>query len=333
MPPRGLGEKALETLSQKASEKGASLLETLRADDPETLGSRAKKGFLELKELFELLIDAAGSGYSAHQLLTEVLQLSGYMDALTAQHTEEAASRVENINELLNAVAIWTQENPGRGLEAFLEEVSLVSDVDTWVQREDAVNLMTMHCAKGLEFRTVFIVGCAEGLLPSRQNFDDEMKIEEERRLLYVGATRAIERLLCSYVDRRYRFGELLPQSPSRFLLTIDPSTYDGEDETGNFGFHYQGKPVSRGIVREAVRFTRADIPVKKMKQDRFSSDDDFSQDVVEYRMGQHVRHKNYGRGRIVSISGFGNDMKIMVLFNDGTRRRLMAKFAHFERD
>ncbi|MBN1578237.1 MAG: UvrD-helicase domain-containing protein [Chitinispirillaceae bacterium] len=333
VPARGLGGKALETLSQKATEKGASLLETLCASDPQELGSRSKKGFSELREFFELLRDEAGEGTSPHELLKEVLQLSGYMDLLADQHTEEAAGRIENINELLNALAIWARENPDGSLAAFLEEVSLASDVDTWEQREDAVNLMTLHCAKGLEFGRVFLVGLEEGLLPSRQNFDDEMKIEEERRLLYVGATRAKEQLFCSYVDRRYRFGELLPQSPSRFLQAIDPSMYDADDQTGNFGAVPPREPAARVAGREAVRFTRADIPVRKIRQKQFSADDDFSQDVVEYRMGQQVRHRNYGRGRIISISGFGSDMKVMVLFNDGTRRKLMAKFANFEQE
>ncbi|MBN1309162.1 MAG: UvrD-helicase domain-containing protein [Chitinispirillaceae bacterium] len=333
VPPRGLGEKALETLSQKAAERGASLLETLCATDPQELGNRSKKGFSELKELFALMTGEAGKGASPYELLKEVLQLSGYMDLLADRHTEEASGRAENINELLNALVIWTGENPGGNLASFLEEVSLASDVDTWEQKEDAVNVMTLHCAKGLEFGQVFLVGLEEGLLPSRQNFDDEMKIEEERRLLYVGATRAKERLYCSYADRRYRFGELLPQSPSRFLRAIGPSTYDMDDQTGNFGAVSSPKPVLRVARREGVRFTRADIPVGGIRRKPIFIDDDFTQEVVEYRMGQYVRHKNYGRGRIVSISGFGSDMKVMVLFNDGTRRRLMAKFANFERD
>jgi DNA helicase-2/ATP-dependent DNA helicase PcrA len=334
VPARGLGDKALEQLAEKAAEQKTTLLGTLLATDPETFGGRAKKGFADLRELFELLGDAVAHGSSPHEVLKEVLQLSGYMDMLSDQHTEESAGRIENVNELLNAMAIWTEENPGKSLADFLEEVSLVSDVDTWKNSDDAVNLMTLHCAKGLEFTMVFLVGLEDGILPSRQNFDDAMKIEEERRLLYVGATRARERLFCSHADRRFRFGELLPQAPSRFLLSIDPGTYASDDQSGNFG--PAAVPARERLAasssREPVRYVRTDIPSKVHREER-ETYDDFSQDVVEYRMGQHVRHKSYGRGRILSISGFGSDMKVMVLFNDGSRRKLMAKFANFEKD
>ncbi len=333
VPARGLGEKAFEALSHLAAEQHSSLLAALFAGDPEQLGGRCKKGFSDLKEIFELLRDAVAQGEKPHELLKEVLQLTGYMDMLSEQHTEEASGRIENINELLNALAIWGRDNPEKTLSGFLEEVSLVSDVDSWECREDAVNLMTLHCAKGLEFRRVFLVGLEDGILPSRQNFDDEMKIEEERRLLYVGATRAKEQLTCSYVDRRYRFGELLPQTPSRFILSVDPSTYDADDQSSNFGFSAPRESPARITGKGTATITRSDIPEKKIRHEQSPGYEDFSQDVVEYRMGQHVRHKSYGRGRILSISGFGSDMKVMVLFNDGTRRKLMAKFANFERD
>jgi DNA helicase-2/ATP-dependent DNA helicase PcrA len=257
------------------------------------------------------------------------------MDMLSSQNSEEASGRIENINELLNALAVWTEDSAenGRGLAAFLEEVSLVSDIDGWNRKEDAVNLMTLHCAKGLEFRRVYLVGLEEGLLPSRQNLDDDMKIEEERRLLYVGATRAKERLVCSHVDRRYRFGELLPQSRSRFLQAIDPARYVMDDQSRNFGPVPSEKVVERITGKPTVHIRRNDIPVRKRVKEPTVEYDEFSQETVEYRMGQYVIHARYGRGRILSISGFGSDMKLTVLFNDGTRKKLMAKFANFERD
>ncbi len=327
-PPRGLGEKALEALSQIASEKKTSLLDALLITDPGQFNDRWKKGFSELRELFELLIDEAERGTRVHELLEESLKISGYMDLLSAQKTEESESRLENINELLNTTRIWSNENPGKGLEAFLEEATLATDVDRWVQREDAVNLMTLHSAKGLEFRIVYIAGCEEGNLPAHQNSGDDAKIEEERRLFYVGVTRAKEKLFCSFVDRRYRFGELQVRSPSRFILETDPSVYYMKDERGDFGLH-QEKPNYFQLQEKApVRFVRSDIPEKRDERKAASYDEEFSQDVVEYRRGQYIKHKNYGRGKIVDISGFGNDMKLTVLFNDGTRRRLMAKFA-----
>jgi len=343
VPARGLGEKAFGVLNEQARKLHKPLLVTLLETDPESLGSRCKKGYAELKDVFQLLRDTAAQGETPHGLLNEVLQLSGYIDMLTDLQTEEAAGRIENINELVNALSIWSKDNPDKGLASFLEEISLVSDVDKWDQKEDAVNLMTLHCAKGLEFDTVFLVGLEEGLLPSRQNLDDETKIEEERRLLYVGATRACKTLNCSHVDRRYRFGELLAQSPSRFLQSIPFTFYTDDDQSGNFGFaqqqqqsqSFQRKKFTQRRAVSQQRLERSDIPSQPVRKPVRTQPeyDEFSQDVVEYRMGQYVRHKKYGRGRIVSISGFGTDMKVTVLFNDGTRRKLMAKFANFERD
>jgi DNA helicase-2/ATP-dependent DNA helicase PcrA len=209
-----------------------------------------------------------------------------------------------------------------------------VSDLDSWVQKENAVNLMTLHCAKGLEFKHVFLVGVEDGILPSRQNFDDESRIEEERRLLYVGSTRAMETLECSHVTLRWRFGDLIPSTPSRFLGTIPESLYLFQDHSNNFG--PSPSAASRleraGVSRSPVSVAQAQpIAVHQKATVKAPEFDDFSQDTVEFRMGQYVRHKVYGRGRILSISGFSDDMKLTVLFNDGARRKLMAKFANLD--
>lgn len=333
VPARGLGEKAFAQITEIAKQKHMSLLSALLECDPDTMTGRFRKGFSQLRDLFALLRDAAVQGESPHALLSELLQLSGYMDMLSSQNSEEASGRIDNINELLNALAVWMNENEGKGLAGFLEEVSLVSDIDGWNRKENTINLMTLHCAKGLEFKLVYLVGLEEGLLPSRQNLDDETKIEEERRLLYVGATRAQQRLVCSHVDRRYRFGEMLPQAPSRFLQSINPAMYLMEDQSRNFGPASSEKIMERLTGKRQLNFRRSDIPVRTSVKNRAVEYDEFSQETVEFRMGQYVRHKTYGKGRIVSISGFGSDMKLTVLFNDGTRRKLMAKFANFERE
>jgi len=344
-PARGLGDKALEALAAKAAEKRTPLLTTLLTTDVDAFGARSRKGFTELKELFALTTDALNQGETPDKILTELLQLSGYMDMLTTQQTEEAEGRIENLNELLSALSTWSNENPDKPLSSFLEEVSLASDIDGWNNRENAVSLMTLHSAKGLEFGHVFLVGLEEGILPSRLNFEDDAKIEEERRLLYVGATRAMKTLACSHVDKRYRFGEVSPQYPSRFILDIDPKLFTAVDKTFDMQMDFFKKATfaPRAAVPQQ-RFSRADIPEKAAavpkpppppSPSRYSSSsyDDVSQEVVQYRMGQHVRHGKYGPGKIVSISGFGPDMKVMVLFNDGSRKTLMAKFAKFETD
>ena len=186
VPARGLGEKAREQLADYAKKSSLSMLQGLLNVDVAALGSRYQKGFSELKSIFELLIDLCNNGTPVEKILNEMLQLTGYLDILNKEKTEESLGRLENVNELLNAIAIWSRDNPDKKLSDFLEEVSLVSDIDSWEKKENAVNLMTLHCAKGLEFKHVYLVGLEDGIIPSKQNFDDESKIEEERRLLYV---------------------------------------------------------------------------------------------------------------------------------------------------
>lgn len=324
VPARGLGDKARDTLIQCSGKMNCSMLEALMRSDISALGSRYQKGFSDLKSLFEILIEMEKSGESPDEILKQLLHFSGYMDMLTSLNTEEASARIENINELINALTIWSSEGQNRKLSNFLEEISLVSDVDCWEKKENSVNLMTLHCAKGLEFKHIFLVGLEDGIIPSRQNFDDDSAIEEERRLFYVGLTRAMENLECSYVDYRWRFGDLLPSTQSRFLNSIPSELYNYIDssvfiENGSNGFKQRFETKTR------------EKPQKKQKGFNDPGFEDFSQDTIEFRMGQHVKHKTYGRGRILSISGFGDDMKLTVLFNNGSRKKLMAKFANFE--
>ena len=206
------------------------MLQGLLNVDVAALGSRYQKGFSELKSIFELLIDLCNNGTPVEKILNEMLQLTGYLDILNKEKTEESLGRLENVNELLNAIAIWSRDNPDKKLSDFLEEVSLVSDIDSWEKKENAVNLMTLHCAKD-SVQACLLVGLEDGIIPSKQNFDDESKIEE-RRLLYVGITE-LWKLECSHVDG-WRFGVLLPGVPSRFP---EPSKVtDYKDESISFG-------------------------------------------------------------------------------------------------
>jgi len=318
VPPRGIGDKSKELLMQRSRERGKSLLETILGENDTAAYGRGQKGMLELKELFSLLADLIVKNESPHEILTQALSLTGYLTVFEEEDSEEANARIENVGELVNAVAVWTEENPEKGLPAFLEEISLATDVDRWEQKDDSVNMMTLHCAKGLEFKQVFVVGCEDGILPSRQNFDDEAKMEEERRLLYVGVTRAMDGLEVSYADERWRFGSCIPMTPSRFLAAVPQELFTFLDQSGVF-------------FREEKKRQKSCRETAAVMQEPAYRHEDFSQETVQYRMGQHVVHKLYGKGRVVNLSGFGEDMRMTVLFNDGTRRKLMAKFADFE--
>ncbi|MBN2038296.1 MAG: UvrD-helicase domain-containing protein [Chitinispirillaceae bacterium] len=329
VPPRGLGEKAYEALAAVAAQKKLSPCEALLTSDMESFAPRYRQGFADIRDLLVLLGESVQNQEPVSAMVNDLLKLSGYMDMLTQEDTEEAAGRIENLNEFTHVLHAWSEEHPGRGLADFLEEVTLATDVDTWEARDEAVNLMTMHCAKGLEFEAVFLVGLEEGLIPSRRNIDDEKKIEEERRLFYVGITRAEKQLECSFVDCRWRFGDMVPGYPSRFLESIPQDAYLFRDRSNYYDAVLEtAKTVQRPAAGPKKGPRRLTVPANRQ---RAPLADEFSQEPVEFRMGQPVTHKTYGRGRIVSISGFGDDMKLTVLFNNGTRKRLMAKFANFE--
>lgn len=332
-PVRGLGEKAMEAITEKAAILRLSLLETLLVVNPEEFGSRSRSGFSELKTVFELLFGMYKSKESFVEILKQALDLSGYWKSLKMEASVENESRMENIEELGNALAIWEKENPGRDLSAFLEEVALVSDVDSWEKKDLAVNMMTMHSAKGLEFRNVFLVGIEDGIIPSKQNFDSESSIEEERRLLYVGATRAIDTLECSYAERRLRFGQVQLEMPSRFLEAIPPGLYQFNNESSVFDDERRieqprVQPMPAVLINKR---SGRKTPVSYNEFDQRPAFPSCSQETVEFRIGQHVRHKVHGPGKILTISGFGEDMKLTVLFNNGQRLKMMAKFAAFE--
>jgi len=357
VPARGLGDKAREALAALAREKGLSLLQAVLSGVGETIGGRSQKGFTDLKETFELLFSSVERKVPPSDILNDILQASGYMEMLKerAAVSEEDASRMENVNELMNALNAWHEENKGKTISDFIEEVSLASDIDGWNRKDNAVNFMTLHCAKGLEFKSVFLVGVEDGIIPSRQNIDDEDKVEEERRLFYVGATRAMDALECSYADQRFRFGNIQPSERSRFLAEIPSERYTFSNGTvffGNGGTFTNGgvgarsfPSKNRGTFQTANsrrEFFRDELADESGSGDRYRGErprvasqpvyDDFSQvESVQYRMGQHVTHKLYGKGKIVNISGLGDDTKLTVVFNDGVRRKLMAKFAKLE--
>ncbi|MBD3318257.1 MAG: AAA family ATPase [Chitinivibrionales bacterium] len=320
VPTRGIGAKSQASLFEAAAKRNVAVLELIEEQDGTLTGGKAAKGVEQFREIMLLLRDLVEQQTPPDEILKQILDLTGYTSALEAEDTVEAQNRLDNIGELVNALTLWAQDNPEGTLADFLEEVSLVSDVDKWERRETSVNLMTLHCAKGLEFGVVFLAGLEDGLLPSRQNFDDERSIEEERRLLYVGATRARKELCCSFVDQRYRFGRLIPMEPSRYLDDIPRERYRFDDRCVTFS-------APPAAVSSAPKAKKPRMVAREEDHTQETSYDDFSQEIVQYRMGHHVSHKSYGRGKILSVSGFGKDTQLTVLFSDGSRRKLMAKF------
>ncbi|MGM0443174.1 MAG: ATP-dependent helicase [Fibrobacterota bacterium] len=344
VPSRGIGNKSQDRIAQSARRAGRSFFEhILSGEAEEELKGKAKKSTAAFRSMYQALIELYDEGATPEEITNTVLTETAYLDELQNSEGEEAQNRVENINEFVNAVAQWQMENSEGRLENFLEEITLASDADD-VDDAQTVKLMTLHTSKGLEFQEVYVAGVEDGLLPSMQSVNDFDRMEEERRLLYVGATRAKERLVCSYCESRMRFGSVMPMGISPFLESLDTSLYRLIDETARFNSVYWSEESSaathqprrvaasgrsgRGrIKRGAPAIMRGSDFLRKEPP----SPPKTGSSGAGYRMGQRVSHGKFGTGKILSVSGVGSNMRLTVLFSGGVRKQLIAKYAKLD--
>ena len=274
VPSRGIGATTLERLIDFAAEEDITLFEAVqRVDEISTInrGLQTKvRRFAEIFDEFDATVLPADA-------LDSVLKVTGYLKNLQSQNSIEAQNRVENIEELINAVSQYEYDEPEPSLSDYLENVALIADIDTMeTDSTDMVTLMTLHSAKGLEFPFVFIVGVEEGYLPHQRSISTESELEEERRLCYVGITRAMEQLYLSHAKSRRTFRETEYRTPSRFISEIPEYLIKHVDR-------YRspfGQP--HGLYEEVL------------------------EDPEDYTINQIVHHPQFGRGKITKISGGG---------------------------
>jgi DNA helicase-2/ATP-dependent DNA helicase PcrA len=326
-PARGIGDTSVERLLEFAREKALTLFESCeRVSEVTGIQERVKKGIDQFKSFVKKYVSLRAK-MSISELARSMVDDLGILRTYKEEGTAESMGRWENIQELLSAITEFSDEHPDGTLEAFLEEVSLVADIDTWDETRNVVTLMTLHASKGLEFPVVFVSGVEEGLLPFYANTIERGELEEERRLFYVGITRAQTKLFLSKTQMRYRFGESAFASASRFLSEI------GEDKLevveakstqaalltgGRGGSVHRPKTVSeRGPAREEQFF--AD------ESPDYESD---SQEAFEIKQGTAVRHEMFGRGKVIRVTGKGDAMKVVVDFDDFGVKNLLVKFA-----
>jgi DNA helicase-2/ATP-dependent DNA helicase PcrA len=328
-PPRGIGETTIRRISELAARHEGSLFETL--SDPRLaslVGERAMKAIRPFQAMVGKYIGLKPD-MSAGELTRSLVDEIGILRTLKEEGTAEALARRENVLELVSAVTEFTDNKPGATLDDFLEEVSLVSDVDTAEFGRNAVTLMTLHAAKGLEFPVVFVTGLEEGLFPLAQSLESKQDLEEERRLFYVGMTRAMRKLYISYASTRYRFGELSYSVRSRFLDEIDPSLVSEAQP-----LHRHHQPYRRPGTAASAAPAPAPAARRRPVKDPYFSDstpdyESESQESGEARVGQKVVHEAFGPGRIVMIDGTGAAARAVVDFESVGRKHLMLKFAH----
>jgi DNA helicase-2/ATP-dependent DNA helicase PcrA len=296
-PSRGIGRTSLGRLEAVARMAGLSLLEACRELPPELAGKPRRS-----LEEFARLIGELGAQQAAvpvPQFIEKALSASGYRDALRLERTAEAEERLQNLEELVAAADEFQRSRTDATLEGFLDSVSLVSDVDELPDQRSAVTLMTLHSAKGLEFPVVFVTGMEEGVFPHVKSLTDIEELEEERRLCYVGLTRAMARLFLSYAFRRRLHG-YVPGEPSRFLLEI---------------------PEGQVTLLNGSRADRSPGPAAPAAEDA----------ELPLRVGARLRHPEWGEGLLVGIERDGADVIVTVRFPSVGRKRLSLQYVHLE--
>lgn len=340
VPKRGLGDTTLDKILEYADEQGMPVLDAiLEAEYIPDLSTRAKKPLAGFAHMMQGLIRYSQEA-SVSNLVQEILNKTGYKALLEADSTPEAETRLENLMEFLSVTAEYDAKaaqyaqnalNEGVeaeeavvGLSGFLEQVSLVADIDELDQAEEAVALMTMHSAKGLEFPVVFVVGMEEGIFPSSRSLMDPVVLEEERRLCYVAITRAREKLYLCNAEMRMLYGKTQYNQPSRFLEEIPSVLMTDIDPLD---------PPKRRPSTLPKPIRRQDgLSDRKIPLGSGSWEKDFGSTLVikggeAHHIGDKVEHATFGRGIIVSIKGEGNQAELTIVFDSGIKK-LMAEYA-----
>ena len=352
-PKRGIGDTALDKLDQMAQDKGVSIFELIQ-DNLNLAGLRSAGNIILFRDMMNDLMSNKET-FKVSDLIKRVLKVSGYEDMLNAEGTKETEIRFENLMEFIGVAIEFENENAENTLEDFLDSIALVSDVDNLDESTEAVTLMTMHSAKGLEFDDVFLVGMEEGLFPSKRSIEEDASTEEERRLCYVAITRAKDQLFLTNTKKRTLYGSTSFSLPSRFIDEI-PDNLLTEDSIEN--------KESRGIKRQSSflddEYKRVETYLSN--RDRVQSTvstfkpqnkpkigvsvESFLKNLggataapqkqiepgeMKYKVGMEVKHKKFGVGTIQNIEPEGDDFKLEIMFENSGFKRLMANFTPLE--
>jgi DNA helicase-2/ATP-dependent DNA helicase PcrA len=336
VPPRGIGEKTIQKIEAFAREKGVSLYEGLKqalGEDGLTPGARSKmKEFIALVEEFRKDMGSL----TLSQLTLSLLAKTEYLQRLKEERTDEAFSKIENIEELISVMMGLEQEEEKVSLESFLDKVSLVTDVDLYEDKGNRISLMTLHCAKGLEFPVVFIVGIEEGLLPHYRRGEEIEDMEEERRLFYVGMTRAKQRLFLSRAEERSTFGVGRANLPSRFLDELPMDLIHFEEKRRKMESLFSQETSMAGLpAGRRDEFHEAEIRMDDLSQENFYSG---GEEVVltpegfyPLKIGMRVRHLKFGVGKVESVEGMDENQKATIVFRTVGSKRLKVCSAPLE--
>jgi len=322
VPKRGIGDTSEGRIDAYARAHGMSFFEALRRADDVGLSTRAVRAIASFVALVDDLADVAPDGPA--RLIEAVLDRSGYVAELEAEGTVDAEGRIENLAELVGVAQGFED------VDAFLEQVSLVADTDDLLDDDSQVTLMTLHSAKGLEYPVVFLVGMEEGVFPHIRSIGEPDQMEEERRLAYVGITRARQRLFLSSAWTRMLFGTTQYNPPSRFIEEIPAELVEevgGNRRTGRSGRAADPGAGRDRVVERALRPSTADRVFAPRQTPQPTN-----AHALGFRVGEDVRHPRFGDGIILGIEGEGDKAVATIRFPQAGERQLLLSWAPLEK-
>lgn len=347
-PKRGIGKTSLENIENLSLTSGKSMYEIIKNSAEYGLNRiyANSREFVDLIEEFKIKKDEM----AVSDLIKEVLNKSGYTRALELENTVEAESRIQNLDEFLTVAIEFEEESADSTLAEFLEGITLSSDVDNLEETEETVTLMTLHSAKGLEFPVVFLVGMEEGIFPGYKSIGEPKELEEERRLFYVGITRAKRYLFLTCAKRRTIFGSTSYNAISRFISEIPSELLEGYEELkpekqeefndssykweygaskgGNVKTYKLNDEINVGTPQKEPQFA---FRTAESFLNSLSSKKNKEVDLSELKEGQKVFHRKFGEGIINNLEQEGEDLKLDINFDKFGHKRLMARFANLE--
>lgn len=346
-PKRGIGNTALDKLDALSSQSGMSIFEFIQ-DSNNLVGFRSAGNIMSFRDMINELIKKKDK-IKVSELIKETLKDSGYEDMLNSEGTKETEIRFDNLMEFIGVAIEFENENAENSLGDFLDSIALVSDVDNLDESTDAVTLMTMHSAKGLEFDNVFLVGMEEGLFPSKRSIEEDAQTEEERRLCYVAITRAKKHLFITNTKKRTLYGSTTYSIPSRFIdeipenllseTSIENKENKGARNNQNTWLDSEYKRVetylsNRNRVSENIeRKVRPSIGVSvdSFLKNLAGNNQVKTNNTLKYKVGMEVKHKKFGIGIIENIEPEGDDFKLEIMFDGSGFKRLMANYTPLE--
>ncbi len=347
-PKRGIGAASLEKLQTFATNNELSLFRAIEKIHQTSIGGKAAKGLIEFHHMMSNLMKQQ-EFLSAKEMVESTLSLTGYEAVLKNEQTIESQSRLENIAEFLTVAIDFEKNNEGEdvSLLAFLTDLALIADIDsldeTAGNQQSKITLMTLHSAKGLEFPVVFLIGMEESIFPHFRSFENPQEMEEERRLAYVGMTRAEERLFLTHASTRTLYGQQKNNEISRFITEIPEELLDGFDahqhtsqdeflfglDSTSFSYNKYKKPTSIN----SFNAQRSQTSTRKVRSKMVTSNDGTGAQNKEWKAGDKAVHKKWGIGTVVKVQGTGEATELDVAFPAPTGiKRLLAKFAPIEK-